>query len=168
MPFILEKPSKLMPISSGKGEAMHRAPIKKVIHLKYLNLSNIFNLFAPPFFFNNSLTCLPHLSFINLKIIKSPTTAPKAPKRAVVIAGFKRAISLNVAADGAAVKIEVIKIPATKLPKNFNPKLADSIFIKTPVFAIIKATTILAAIINKSFLKFLFIPYHRFLYFTTY
>lgn len=95
----------------------------------------------------SSSKCCPNLSLINLNIIKSPIRAPKAPERAVNNNEFDCAISPNVTIAGAVVKMEVKKIPATKLPRNLILKVESKILDNTSAFNITKAPRILKAII---------------------
>lgn len=45
--FALDRPRRLIPSSSGKGEAIRRPPARKVNHLKYFNLSKALILRHP-------------------------------------------------------------------------------------------------------------------------
>src|SRR3989338_10875753 len=53
--LIFEKPKRLTPNSSGKGEAIMKPPTRKVSHLKYFSLNNILTLFPPPWYLINSI-----------------------------------------------------------------------------------------------------------------
>jgi len=148
--FIFEKPKRLIPNSSGKGEAIITHPARTVNHLKSLNLNNARNLFPAPSCLINSIKCSESLSRTNRKIIKSPITAPIPPKRAVSKTEFARAISPRVTIAGAVVKIEVKNIPAIKLPSSSNSFAEVRILAKIFVFTNIIATRMLKAIIPLS------------------
>ena len=119
--LILEKPKIAIPNSSGKGEAMMKPPIKKVSHLKYFRFKRCLNIFCPPFFLSSSIRCLENLSFMNLKMMRSPIVAPRAPNTATIHTGLTCAISPKVTIAGTVVKAEVKNIPAAKLPNISKP-----------------------------------------------
>lgn len=151
--FIFENPSKLMPISSGKGDAMMKPPAKKVSHLKYLIWNKILIRLPTPLCLNNSNRCSENLSRTNRKIIRSPTTEPSAPKIAVTKTELTLAISPSVTIAGAAVKTDVKNIPAIKLPNHFTSFVATKILDNESVLTKTTAMAILSTINNPSFNK---------------
>ncbi len=148
--FIFEKPNKLIPNSSGKGEAIIRTPITKANHLNNLNLKKALTLLPAPWCFNNSLKCSENLSLKNLNITKSPITAPKDPKMAVTKTESTLAISPKATIAGAVVKAEVKNIPAIKLPRNSSSLVEANKSIKIPVLTKRTAIIMLKKIITKS------------------
>ncbi len=148
--FILEKPNKLIPSSSGSGEAIIKPPTNNDSQRKSLRLKReciLLHMLLCP---TNSSRCSENLSRTNRKITKSPTTAPTAPMSAVGITAWMRAISPSVTIAGAVVKTEVKNKPAIKLPKKSNPRKGVNICITISVCTRIAAIPKLMAIINTS------------------
>src|SRR3989344_3574537 len=148
--FIFRKPKKPIPSSSGKGEAMIKPPTKNDNHRKSFSLNNAVILFPVFRWRSNSNTCSENLSRTNLKIIKSPTTAPSAPSKATNTIELAWAISPRVTMAGAVVKTEVKNKPATKLPRSWNSCVDVNIFANISVFTKIAVMPKLMTIINTS------------------
>ena len=116
---MFETPIIKSPNSSGKGDAIIKAPKKGKSHLKILNLKIETNLSFFDFFNKYKISSFKR-SLANLKITKSPKTAPKPPKKAAGKSELNLTASIKNAVAGAVVKIEVKNTPAIKLPKNFK------------------------------------------------
>src|SRR3989338_2229591 len=85
--FIFDKPSIATPISSGKGEAIIKAPIKGTTHFRPFILVIEVNLSDFDVFIRFSRSS-DNLSFTKRKMRRSPIKAPSPPIRATVITEF--------------------------------------------------------------------------------
>ncbi len=117
--FIRENPIKESPISSGKGEAIIRAPITGVTKRKILpvQIPAILFVFELQTIFLASVTMV---SLTKEKIKRSPIRAPAPPTRATgIIDELSAAILPKTRIAGAVVRKEVKKIPARKEARSF-------------------------------------------------
>ena len=160
-----EKPIMPMPNSSGKGEAIISPPMRNVNHRKYFILSRTLNLLPIPRCCTNSIKCTDNLSRTNRKMMRSPITAPIAPKMATKTTEFDWAISPKVTMAGAAVNTEVKNMPAMKLPSISSSLVEVSILPRTSVRTKTTAramliTTMLISLSRKLFLLVFIVDYY--------
>lgn len=150
--FILENPKSAIPNSSGRGEAIIKAPKSGVSQRKSLSLNtSLRRLFRT--FFSKKVISSAKESLIKRKTIKSPRTPPKPPKKATSKGELDLANSNNTTPAGAAVKAEIKKIPAIKLVRIFISLVVDNIPSINPVLAIIIAMKMLKIIMPKFFIR---------------
>lgn len=142
--FILENPRSESPISSGKGEAIMRAPMTGVMKRKILpvQMPAILFVFELQTIFLASITMV---SLTKEKIKRSPITAPTPPTRATgIIDELSVAIFPRTRIAGAVVRKEVKKRPATKDPRSLVDWVPFIITSKAPPSFNKKATKMLA------------------------
>ena len=153
--LILDTPSIVTPISSGKGEAIMIAPKsgKKNLKSSFLKISGILLLGEDA---NINSKFLDILLLTKEKIIKSPITAPNPPKIATVNREVFSAKTPKSTTEGAEVKIEVKNKPAKIIPSHLKPS-REAITLKAiPVFMKKIATPILITKRTKSLINCFF------------
>lgn len=112
--LVLDKPSKVRPNSSGKGDAIINAPRIGDNHFKNPKCNEC-KIFFTIEGLSEFIRSLANLSRIKVKSKRSPQVAPKAPIIATICGETPCPICESTIADGAIVNAEVKNIPAIKL-----------------------------------------------------
>lgn len=155
---VLEIPKRVIPSSSGRGEAIINPPKIGKSHFRKPKWNDCKKWPRQVRLINFKISS-ETVSLINKKRMRSPHSAPKAPQSATKNTEPEFASSTNATEAIAIVNTEVKNIPAKKLPKIFNSRVKLRkvliVFKRTKIYAKIILKTTMQKSLNKRWFNFI-------------